>query len=409
MDVAYNQHSSHARRKNRSSTNLNHLTLAPLTTKLPIGDAEDLAEALTAPPVQTTSYLQGKSAPTTPGLLSHSPARSRSRSHTRNDGAIAAGTLTKSKSTTHLHLRKSNGGGHHKNSGILSPATKRRRDEAGGGLSSKDRNDSDWMLRAGAVLSGECRESKGQAWLVSRASSTSLAGPAGTPLDLEEAAFERNLAREREHQYHGLWSSSRRHSRRGSSAALALVDDEFVAVSPPGSRLGSRSHSRVMTPMDERRRSLDGSYFGSHRHAESPDEMAGPDFVNLDENLEAVELDTSVEDEAVVRRLVKREQVGSGGFWFGNVLGWRLFSVEENDAESDEDDEDGESYATGDLGIDPIGGVSADGLPDQKRSGLRQFEGITSIPEKRVPPPKADEGGWHDAAWLLSVASKVLL
>ncbi|KLU89656.1 hypothetical protein MAPG_08627 [Magnaporthiopsis poae ATCC 64411] len=404
MDIAYNQHSNHARRKNRSSTNLNHLTLAPLTTRLPIGDAEDLAEALTAPPVQTTSYLQGKSAPTTPGLLSQSPARSRSRSHTRNDSSIAAGTLPKSKSTTHLHLRKSNGGGRHKNSGILSPTTRRRRDEAAGGLSSKDRNDSDWMLRAGAVMSGECRESKGQAWLVSRASSTSLAGPASTALDLEEAAFERNLAREREHQHHGLWSGSRHHSRRGSSAALALGDDEFVAVSPPRSQLGSRSHSRVMTPLDERQRSMDGGYFGSHRQAESPDEIVGPDFVNLDESLEAVETDTTVDDEAVVRRLVKREQVGSGGFWFGNVLGWKLFSVEENDAESDEDDEDGDTGIGG-----ASGGVSADGLVDRKRSGLRQFEGITSIPEERVPPPKADEGGWHDAAWLLSVASKVLL
>ncbi len=46
MDVAYKQHSSHARRKNRSNTNLNHLSLAPLTTKMPLTDTEYLPSAL---------------------------------------------------------------------------------------------------------------------------------------------------------------------------------------------------------------------------------------------------------------------------------------------------------------------------------------------------------------------------
>jgi hypothetical protein len=34
---------------------------------------------------------------------------------------------------------------------------------------------------------------------------------------------------------------------------------------------------------------------------------------------------------------------------------------------------------------------------------------MTTALDERVPPPKADEGGWHDAAWLLTVASKVIL
>src|SRR5688572_11239217 len=92
MDVAYNQHSHAARRKNRSSTNLNHLSLAPLTSKLPLN--EDNEPDLDPVPL-TPSYLQGKSAPVTPRLLSRSPGRSTSR-------AASTVRLPKSKSATHL-------------------------------------------------------------------------------------------------------------------------------------------------------------------------------------------------------------------------------------------------------------------------------------------------------------------
>ncbi|KAG4216802.1 hypothetical protein PC116_g34717 [Phytophthora cactorum] len=34
---------------------------------------------------------------------------------------------------------------------------------------------------------------------------------------------------------------------------------------------------------------------------------------------------------------------------------------------------------------------------------------MSNAQEERIPPPKSDEGGWRDAAWLLTVASKVLL
>ncbi len=48
-------------------------------------------------------------------------------------------------------------------------------------------------------------------------------------------------------------------------------------------------------------------------------------------------------------------------------------------------------------------------VQERRRSSVRQFEGVTTLVEERMPPPKADEGAWQDAAWLLSVASKVLL
>jgi len=289
----------------------------------------------------------------------------------------------------------------------------RRRKTGGIGLaddSLASANDADWFLRVGALISTETRESKGQSWLVSRASSVSLAGS-----DPERAEEEAQLAREREYFA----------SRLGSLNNNTAGDEHqpLYTASPSASRLGSRSQSRVgsraglMTPAEQRRLSGDG-YFAQHGHyhnhvqaEEDEDEnavyVAGPDFVSLDSKLEAVEADTSTEDEAHVRRLVKNGGAGAGT-WFGNVLGWGLFSVEENDEESDgegdgetaEDDDDGESAGKESRSSSQGG---------RRRSTVHQFESISLPADERIPPPKADEGGWQDAAWLLSVASKVLL
>ncbi|KAK4455030.1 hypothetical protein QBC34DRAFT_106152 [Podospora aff. communis PSN243] len=384
MDVVYNQHSSSARRKNRSSTNLNHLSLAPLTTKLPLQEDPDFTDSFTVP----ASYLQGKSAPTTPRLLSRSPGRSHSRSRGTSVPSSAA-RLPKSKSATHLpRTSAARQRSSHQLYHATSPTAKRRSHDP---FIPRDRTDSDWMLRAGALISTETRESKGQAWLVSRASSTSLAG-----MHPEDDAFERELALEREHIV-GSRSGSRRHSIGPASGG----EDGDHMSSPPYSRRGSRSQSRVgsrsqmITPLELR--SAEEGYFPMTSEDEY---IPGPDFVNLDEALEAVdeEFDTTVEDEAYVRRLVKKGNGGMGS-WFGSVLGVQLFSVEENSEESD-DDGDGET-TEGEQD-------DAEGQPSRITS-TRRLDGMTTTLDERVPPPKADEGGWHDAAWLLTVASKVLL
>ncbi|KAJ2985323.1 hypothetical protein NUW58_g5596 [Xylaria curta] len=182
MDVAYKQHASHARRKNQPASNPDHLSLAPLTTKMPLADTEHLLDSIAPPLSHNPSYLQGKSAPTTPRLL-QSPSQTRSNSPRRRASIPdTGGALAKSKSTTHLHA----GRGSHHAVGGFSPLSRRRHGE-------DQRRDSDWMLRTGALISSETRESKGQAWLVSRASSTSLTGAR----DADEEAYERELAREK--------------------------------------------------------------------------------------------------------------------------------------------------------------------------------------------------------------------
>jgi len=369
MDLAYNPHAERARRKNRSSTNLHHLSLAPLTTKIPLADdeaatASALDTSFQLPAHRGTSYIQGKSAPTTPRLLSHSPAGARSRSRHRRTPSAPGVPVSKSKSTTYLAGEKRNG--------AQTPRRKGRDD-----LEMKDRSDSDWLLRTGALMSTEARESKGQAWLVSRQSSTSLAAMR----DDDEEALEQELAQERE-------LASRRASRRGSSA---VGDDE---VSIGGSRFASRAHSRshsvaglrssnVLSPTAEGA----DSYF--------PDEaISGPDFVNLDEKLEELEQNTEQDDEAAVRRLVRYGQNGRGS-WISNMIGWSLFSVEENDQDSD----DGEDESVNDTASQATG---------RSRSSVRRLEGIYNVPEDRIPPPRKEEGAWGDASWLLSVATKVI-
>ncbi|KAK8094537.1 hypothetical protein PG997_001222 [Apiospora hydei] len=336
---------------------------------------DDLPDFVASPLHYNPSYLQGKSAPTTPRLLARSPARTGSRSRRSSLHATQTDALPKSKSTTHLVAGKQ--------SGALSPTAKRRKDEHG--LSTHDRKDSDWLLRAGALISTETRESKGQAWLTARISSTSLTGLR----DTEEEVYKRELAREKE-------LASRRGSRRGSITG----PEDMLLLTSPNSRLGSRSHSRVgsrtllRTPLD--RQQHEDGYFVQHEFA-SAEYVQGPDFVSLDEKLEAIEVDTTRADEATVRRLVKRGSAGMGS-WMGNLIGFSLFSVEENDEESDDPDDD-----------------LSDAEEDESQLGRSpsagHLEDLSAASKPRIPPPKADEGatGWQDAAWLLSVASKVLL
>lgn len=377
MDVAYTKHSSEARRKNKPQTNLNHLSLAPLTSKLPLVDHDELPDFVTSPIQHNTSYLQGKSAPATPGLLSRSPARTRTSSPRRSSSVHAGGAkLPKSKSASHLH-----------GLGAFAPAPRRRSGGGGDRPGAGDRHDSDWLLHAGAFISTEARERKGQAWLISRASTTSLTGTR----DVEEDAYERGWARERE-------LASRRGSRRGSFNYEDILAAAHRYDSRSRSRAGGRAKTPSRTPLRTPLRISmehpggESDYFTPHSPGE--EDLPGPDFVSLDEKLEAIEIDNGQADEAAVRRLLKGDRAGVGS-WMGSLLGWSLFSVEEDDDEEEESD--------------AADGEMTDGSSLSRSASAKSLGGVADIPEERIPPPRSDEGGWQDAAWLLSVASKVLL
>ncbi|KAK4135630.1 hypothetical protein BT67DRAFT_461344 [Trichocladium antarcticum] len=399
MDVAYN-HNSHAnrRKKHRASTNVNDLSLAPLTTWLPPDDDYDVDPSPSpkpySAPLHTTSYLQPKSAPTTPRLLTHSPARIRSFSRPPHTNNNSPSHLPKSKSTTNLNHRPQ--------------SSRRQRLKA----AAEDRSESleDWLLRTGALISTKARESAGHGWLATRGSTASLAALAFVQdqhvddFSLEEQERRwaaRDAARGHNHHHH------RRHGSQASGSGLVRV-----------------ASSRAMTPGEKRVRVLgegedEGDYFGAvEGDGGKEEEFAEPDFVNLDYKLEMLydeeeeeveeEVDTSAEDEAYMRRLLKKGNVGAGA-WLGNLFGLGLLSLEkdgeegEEEEDDDDDGEEGEIYERG-----PDGRIIQANRRPSSTSRLMRLEGVTTPLDSRVPPPQPDDGGWKDAAWLLAVAARAL-
>jgi hypothetical protein len=97
-------------------------------------------------------------------------------------------------------------------------------------------------------------------------------------------------------------------------------------------------------------------------------------------------------DEAVVKKLARASNSGLGG-WVERMLGWSLFAVEEDGEETEPDTID----------------EKAEDSEISSRASRRNVESATES-EDAMPPLRDDEaGGWQDAAWLLSVATKVLL
>lgn len=244
------------------------------------------------------------------------------------------------------------------------------------------RTDSDWLLRAGVLISSETRESKGQSWLVSRASSTSLERLERDNNNDVDVFEKERTARE------NLMSS--KHTSRKGSLTFVIDDDQSPFLSRQGSAHASRT--QLVTPGE--RAAMEGYFAGQIMGEE--EYIPGPDFVNLNERLEAVEADANgdLDDETAVRRLVASRH-GRPHTWYGNIMGWTLFAVQETENEDD-------------------GEVTTDGEAEEclsETSGPdKEFEGrMTTLtePPQRLSPPKSDEAGWKDVAWLLSVASKV--
>jgi hypothetical protein len=265
--------------------------------------------------------------------------------------------------------------------------------------------DDEWWHRAGLAIAGETRDSKGQGWLVRRESSTSL------------------VANEDQDQHDS--------KRMALLSGEHLNGEEFPTFSPRMSRAGSRFPSRVGSRVHSARQSRRGSRVGSRidlgmspvsaRHSldqdlPSFDErfMTGPDFVEDPE---------SSGDEEEVARLAH-----SGGSWIDRLIGWTLFSVDEDrEASSDEEDEGEENGAflpsnmtreelrlrreveakRRKLEREAI--IAAAKLKARDKENVHVDAEGGSRPSTAEGEKAAEEGGgWQDAAWLLSVASKAL-
>lgn len=409
MDTAYNQNSQHSRRHNRSSTSLSALSLAPLTSSLPIDGADEPHIPHRPRSPHRVSYIETPSVPLSPGILSSS--RSPSRSSSRRP--LRSSNLPKSKSSTHIptHPHANLQAAHHRHkSGAQTPNPRpthlpKHKPAASADFSfftRNERNDDDWLLRTGSLISSASRESKGQAWLVSRASSTSLTAPNGDysdsdATDEDDATTEYRLAR-----------GSRRASQDADDEFSPVTMRSFTAHSRSASRFNSRVHSRVRS----RRGSKAGLALTPSQQAQERDgyfprdavgDFAKPDFVDVDEEGEADAESQALRDEALVRRMAKTGTLGLGT-WVERLMGWSLFAVEE-DGETDVEGTEGET-------TDSDGEDRRESRKERERQRWKEMLEMEAKEKGLVLPPPpmgSEDGGWGDAAWLLSVATKVLL
>ena len=431
MDSPRSSSALSSRSSRRSFPNLHHLSLAPLSSKYPLDASSPTLPSDDPARAARTSYIQGKSAPTTPGILNLSQSRSSSR-HGRSTARTYAyngyflsadapsrglGAIPKAKSSSallaapavqppgphalphqhqhqhpyahaHLHTRKG-----------VAPTPLRPRFPRRG----TDEPDDEWLHRAGLAIASETRESKGQSWLVRRASSTSLVLP-GEGFD--DPGLEHPFALlSGEHFADDEYSPlTPRLSRWGSRAGSGVGS---CAVSARNSRRGSMVSSKIELMMAAGQRTpsvgLEDGYFGEQMVAE-------PDFVEPD--------DEEVGDEEEVARLARERGFGLGG-WMDRLIGWTLFRVEEDGEDTEDDEEDTEREESlieerlklrkevearrRKLEREMIIRASTAG---SKEKGDK---GDTKESTETQSAASDSEGGWQDAAWLLSVASKVLL
>ncbi|MCJ1438439.1 hypothetical protein MMC27_007827 [Xylographa pallens] len=332
MDASYKRHSR------RSHPNLHHLSVTPLTPAFPLPLTTDLSPP---PRHHRASYLLPSSLPQTPSLLSRSPSRTRPHRGSKSSHALA----DLSRALTPLTHTK------------IAPARPRPK-------SSTPTLDSDhtasWLLQTASLLTTTTAEAKGQAWLATRSSSTSLGDYDGPPyLEPGDAAYR--------------------------------ADDEFSPVSTRYSRPGSR----LASARGSRRPSGVGGMMGLGGRLEGEEERegylgGGVDFV--DEGDEEVGED----EEGEMRRVVW----GRVGGWVDWAVGWMDWRVDGEEEERDE-------RVGGEVGQEEA--EKMDGRRRRRDEGDRIVMLRREIPEKlEVPPPEGD-GGWKDAAWLLGVAKKVLI
>jgi len=140
----------------------------------------------------------------------------------------------------------------------------------------------------------------------------------------------------------------------------------------------------------------------------------GPDFVDVDVEGEGEELGGAEEEgeDEEVRRLARQRGFGLGGL-VDRLVGWTLFNVDEDREESEREDGRGE---------EPESAAARRRAEVRRRRELLERTASSSAlaaarrdgaatEEKAMPATveEGEQGGWQDAAWLLSVASKVIL
>ncbi|KAK5116640.1 hypothetical protein LTR62_007314 [Meristemomyces frigidus] len=446
-------------RSRRSTTNLANLRLARLTTTT-YTEAQPAKQSITAPSPyeraqednylhQHSSYIQGRSAPSTPGILSRTSSRRHlggglsrrgslyddeiqyiygaARQHDNNDTAQSSpAALPKAKSEAALQTYRQPTRLSNRNFPLRTRLNAPLSGRTSGSTTPRARirssaDEDDWLLRTRATTNSILQEAKGQSWLASRDSSLHLASHLESSSEDDnddEHSREENPEADGEvdEGYEEMAAFSRGSflhparegvgSGRVGEGGMSPEERRKGSVRSPlhsgwGSRYGSRNPSRrtsrrgSMTSLQTNlvsgaARGQDGAadYFAT---APSSVAVSGivPDIVDVHDELEG-----SNAEEDVVARLSDQRGLGLGGF-VERVMNFRLFSVQEGREESGDE---GDRYA--ERRVDGVGGRK-----DARDELMRE---VPTAATRAREPPVEGEGRWQDAAWLLGVASKAL-
>ncbi|OJD18869.1 hypothetical protein AJ78_01124 [Emergomyces pasteurianus Ep9510] len=429
-------------RSRRSHTSLHHISLAPLTSRFPVDDddgpdsdyfysnQDDSGPSRRfaySPHPATMSYLASVSVPTTPPILSRNPSYS-SLSKKKTSPSLSQMSDTK------LDKMGSEQARHHRRAkSYISQRPKL--------YNTAKRQDSEWLLRAGSLLSSATREEKGQSWLVKRASSTSLAAE-----EIPDNERRRN-------SHHSRHTHSRRPrsglstptilSRRPSSShpaskfcsgadlsmtaahlagqsleSRASIPDDTVGLVPDFVDENLRNEMSAMypspigqatTPRERGVRGFDDSLYPTLSRRNSALDSS---FSASTSELSDSEIDEEEVDEAEMQRLTRERGLGLGR-WIDRLVEWTLFNVEEEipfvNVEPPR-----QARQLGDIQhqthADKLRNASN---PDQEPSetesendqGTDEDENSTVLP---IENP-GDKGGWSDLGWFLRVVKSLVI
>ncbi|PGH27488.1 hypothetical protein AJ80_00729 [Polytolypa hystricis UAMH7299] len=434
-------------RSRRSHTSLQHISLAPLTSRIPLDDDDDDRDYFTRsedgtyhpaayiynPHPATRTYLSSASVPTTPPLLSESPnVPRRKRTSARSDTNLSSLNLGEPLHPRHRH--------HHR-----SKSTTAR-------VKSSSSQDSEWVLRAGLALAASAREEKGQTWLLKRESSTSLVSDSIHHDDerrrniLHEHSGRRNMRSGR--------STPRAHSRRGSSgshyhsrADLSMTShaptahtsrsgfttpaNETVGMEPDFVDENIRDEMASLSPWLHRsprvqrsRNSQDRLYYSAPHSRRGS--VIDPSFSAAMSEASDSEFDEDDEedeeaDEVELQRLTRERGFGLGS-WIDRLVEWTLFTVEDDIAPESISDPTRHVRYLGDIQIlqsmtnEPIqlSPIASEDDESDTRSEFDFSEGSQkqeSRDDVIVPTVEkaSDQGGWADVGWFLRVAKNAVL
>ncbi|KAM0715330.1 hypothetical protein Q7P37_008828 [Cladosporium fusiforme] len=411
---------SSSRNKKRSTTNLADLRLAPLSTRfvpdnnkpqhggVPRSPYEEAANVTFARHHPT--YMQGRSAPTSPGILSRSSSRRHlggglSRRGSLYDDTVPASDVTIVYPTSAreevLQIRKEGGGmpkakseaalglGHQNQqrlSGYGVQLSQKRlappRSKSGSPNTPRVRSkmrlatntEEDWLSHANNTTKALLGEARGQTFLSSSNSATALALPSSDEDDEDDEGYEELAATAH------LSSPHRAGTLSPSSPTMNRWGSRF------GSRSGSRRTSRrgsltnLRTPLATTNIEGAASYFDSIGGADLRD--AGPNLIAEESEDDADAGAANDEaDEAELKHLAQNPAIGFGGI-FERIAGVGWFAGGDSEESGQETELEGE---------------------DGKRRAM---------PPPPPPPVPGEDGQrvglWEDAAWLLSIAGRAL-